>query len=100
MEDQPDRASQWPRALIDPGDNRRLEFTYETYAPPVVKIVPGTVTTMPAFSQHKLLDRYPGIFDPGNIYVQIEDLFPGVVTVVGPSGRTNLKEGETAEKLR
>jgi uncharacterized protein (TIGR03437 family) len=69
-------------------------FTYETYAPPVVKITNDA--SHPVFSQHKLIDRYAGIFDPGNVYLDIENTFPGPVTITGPTGYVDLKEGETA----
>jgi uncharacterized protein (TIGR03437 family) len=71
-----------------------IVFTYETYAPPVVKITDDAGE--PVFAQHKLLDRYPGIFDPGNVYVNIENTFPGAVTITGPNGYTDLPEGLTA----
>lgn len=71
-----------------------ITFTYETYAPPVVKITDDMGE--PVFAQHKLLDRYPGIFDPGNVYLNIENTFPGSVTITGPSGYEDLGEGEVA----
>jgi uncharacterized protein (TIGR03437 family) len=71
-----------------------ITFTYETYAPPLVKI--ADQTSRPVFSQRKLIDRYAGIFDPGNVYLQIENTFPGSVTITGPTGYLDVNEGEIA----
>jgi IPT/TIG domain len=71
-----------------------IVFTYEMYAPPLVKITNDGGE--PVFAQHKLLDRYAGIFDPGNVYLNIENTFPGPVTITGPTGYTELGEDEVA----
>jgi hypothetical protein len=71
-----------------------IVFTYETYAPPLVKIIDEA--GHPVFTRHKLIDSYAGIFDPGNVYLQIENSFPGTVTITGPTGYLNVKAGETA----
>jgi uncharacterized protein (TIGR03437 family) len=71
-----------------------ITFTYEAYAPPLVKITDDA--GKPVFAQRKLLDRYAGIFDPGNVYLNIENTFPGPVTITGPTGFTNLGNDEVA----
>jgi hypothetical protein len=68
-------------------------FTYETYSPPLVKIVPTKFA--PVFSRIKLVDRYAGIFDPGNVYLQIENTLFDAATVDGPTGLVKLLSGET-----
>ncbi len=69
-------------------------FTYETYSPPLVKII--STKLAPVFSKTKLRDRYAGIFDPGNIYLQIENTLVAPVTLNGPTGLIKLAHGETA----
>jgi hypothetical protein len=71
-----------------------IVFTYETYAPPLVKI--AAAGDHPVFTRRKLIDSYAGIFTPGNVYLQIENTFPGLVTITGPTGYVNVKAGETA----
>ncbi len=70
-----------------------VTFTYETYSPPLVKIIPKKLA--PVFSKTKLLDRYAGIFDPGNIYLQIENTLVAPATVNGPTGLVKLQHAET-----
>ncbi len=71
-----------------------ITFTYETYSPPLVKIIPKP--SAPVFSKTKLLDRYAGIFDPGNVYLQIENTLFDAATVKGPTGLIKILSGETA----
>ncbi len=46
-----------------------VPFTFTEYSPPVVEIVAGKKG--PVFSKSKLKDRYPGILDFGNVYLNI-----------------------------
>lgn len=71
-----------------------VTFTNETYSPPVVQII--SRRGAPAFSKAKLRDRYAGIFDPGNIYLQIENTSGATTSITGPTGTIELNSGETA----
>ena len=70
-----------------------ITFAYETYAPPVVKIV--SRNELPAFETTKLTDRYAAIFDPGNIYLQLENVSASAVSLTGPTGTVELPANET-----
>jgi len=69
------------------------EFTYEKYDPPLVKI---EKSQPPIFSTTLLTDRYPGIFDPGNVYLQIENTTNETLFFVEEGRWTFLKHGEVA----
>ncbi len=71
-----------------------VTFTYQKYAPPVVTIT--TKNASPVFSKSKLKDRYPGIFTPGNVYLQILNSSSATVMLTGPTGTISLEPGLTA----
>lgn len=72
-----------------------VTFTYETYSPPSDPIILASNGTAD-FTKKKFVDSYPGIFDPGNIYLQIPNTTGETVTLHGPTGTLTLYAGESA----
>jgi len=68
-----------------------VSFTYETYSPPVVSIVAKHSGVR--FSKKALTDKYPGIFDPGNVYLQIHNTTAVTQSFEGPTGPISLEPG-------
>jgi len=68
-------------------------FTYGTYSPPTDEIVPGDAGFK--FSKASLTDRYPAIFTPGNIYLNIYNATDETQGINGPTGPVSLPAGDT-----
>lgn len=66
-------------------------FTYETYSPPSVEILSSE--DGPTFSKRSITDRYPGIFTPGNVYLDIVNSSTEVEDFSGPTGPVSLEPG-------
>lgn len=72
-----------------------VTFDYETYSPPTDPVISGGAVGFPLFTKAKLTDRYPGIFDPGNIYIQIPNDTEETLKMNGPEGLFTLEPGQT-----
>lgn len=72
-----------------------VTFDYETYSPPTDPVISGGALGFPVFTKANLTDRYAGIFDPGNIYLQIPNDTEEVLKMNGPEGLFTLNPGES-----
>jgi hypothetical protein len=72
-----------------------VTFDYETYSPPTDPVISDGSLGFPVFTKANLKDRYAGIFDPGNIYLQIPNDTEEVLRMNGPEGLFTLNPGES-----
>jgi IPT/TIG domain-containing protein len=72
-----------------------VTFDYELYSPPTVPVISGGALGFPVFTKANLKDRYAGIFDPGNVYLQIPNATDEVLKMNGPLGLFTLEPGQS-----
>jgi IPT/TIG domain len=72
-----------------------VAFGYVKYAPPTDPVISGGALGFPVFTKASLKDRYAGIFDPGNIYLQIPNETEEVLKMNGPLGLFTLDPGQS-----
>jgi len=72
-----------------------VTFEYQTYSPPTDPVIPGGALGFPVFTRASLTDRYAGIFDPGNVYIQIPNETEEVLKMNGPLGLFTLEPGQS-----
>lgn len=72
-----------------------VTFSYETYSPPTDPVISGGVLGFPIFTKPNLRDSYAGIFDPGNIYIQIPNDSTEILNMNGPLGLFKLEPGQS-----
>lgn len=70
-----------------------LPFTFEYHSPPKVEIEEHYAVSL--FNPRKIADRYPGIFTPGNVYLQITSKTCKDQPFTGPTGTVTLELGQT-----
>jgi hypothetical protein len=70
-----------------------LPFSFGSYSPPKVEIEEYYAVSL--FNPRKITDRYPGIFTPGNVYLQITNKTYKDQTFTGPTGTVTLESGQT-----